>query len=158
MSHIKQIAFAFFIISHIHCANKDVDAETNGIDEKEFIAVLDKFNESFKECDLETLNAMVADNYVHTNGNSKSIGKADWFNYLESRKKDLESGNLEVLEYKMDETAIEFYDNLAIVTAKISVENKKQDTVQNNEYRVTNIWVKENGIWKRAGFHDGKIK
>ena len=58
----------------------------------------------------------------------------------------------------MDQTTIQFYESTAIVTARIIVTSYKLEEQQENEYRITNIWVKENGDWKRAGFHDGKIR
>lgn len=119
---------------------------------------IDKFNEAFKNGNNEVLQSMVTENYMHTNGNSKSIGKTDWFNYLSKRENEIRSGNLEVIEYKLNETKMEFYGSVAIVTGKISVSNKKNNEIQKNEYRITNIWVNESGKWKRAGFHDGKIK
>ncbi len=63
---------------------------------------------------------MITDNYVHTNGNSKSIAKVDWIAYLKRRKVALANGDLIVEDYKMDETEIQFYDDMAIITAKIS--------------------------------------
>lgn len=50
------------------------------------------------------------------------------------------------------------YDDLAIVTAKIVISIVKSGRDHENEYRTTNVWIKEEGDWKRAGFHDGKIK
>ena len=53
---------------------------------------------------------------------------------------------------------IEYYKKMAIVTGKVVVSNKDKGEIKNNEYRITNLWVNANGSWKRAGFHDGKIK
>lgn len=46
---------------------------------------IDKFNRAFKECDIEQLETLITDDYLHTNGNSKSIGKDAWIGYLEKR-------------------------------------------------------------------------
>ena len=114
-------------------------------------------NTAFQTGDVATLEAMITASYQHTNGSSKAIGKEAWLNYLRKRKKAIDSGELEVLGYEMSELGIEFYGATAIVTAKVSVKNKTEDGTVNNAYRVTNIWINESGVWKRAGFHDGKI-
>lgn len=58
----------------------------------------------------------------------------------------------------MSDPQVEFHGKTAVLTAKIKVTATNKGTVTENEYQVTNIWVKESGVWKRAGFHDGKIK
>lgn len=122
------------------------------------IKQIETFNNAFKEGNTELLASMITDNYVHTNGNSKAIHKENWINYLSKRQKEIESGELTVRNYEMKDTEIQLYQETAIVTSKIIVSTVKSDRLHQNEFRVTNIWVLENGIWKRAGFHDGKIK
>lgn len=140
-------------LSLFYCAD-----EKSEITPEKLSEAIRKFNKAFQDGNNEVLESMVTENYLHTNGNSKSIGKKDWFNYLTKREKEIKSGSLEVLEYKLDEMKMEFSGNLAIVTGKISVTIKKKEGIQKNEYRITNIWISESGKWKRAGFHDGKIK
>ena len=122
------------------------------------ITSIEKFNIAFAQSDLKVLDSMTTANYLHTNSSSKAIGKKDWFNYLEKRNKQLESGAIEVLDYTLDETKIEYHGNSAIVTGRVTVVTKDSIGSKKNQYRITNLWVYENGTWKRAGFHDGKIK
>jgi len=147
--------FSFFIQN---CKN-ETDTKPSLDEEKEnLIERIEEFNSAFKDCKIEKLEAMITNNYLHTNSNSKSIGKADWLTYLANRKTELSSGNLVVKNYKMSETEVKIYDNTAILTAKISFSSIKSGERKENEIRITNVWVKEQGIWKRAGFHDTRIK
>ncbi len=116
------------------------------------------FNQAFKESNVAKLESMIVDRYIHTNSTSKPIDKDTWLAYLHKRKEEIETGNLIVHTYDMQETNIQLYDTMAIVSAKISTSNTRNGNLNENEYRVTNIWVKEANSWKRAGFHDGKIK
>ncbi|MEM7104485.1 MAG: nuclear transport factor 2 family protein [Bacteroidota bacterium] len=127
-------------------------------DEGELLKAVHQFNVAFKDSDLAMLDSLTTPNYIHTNGNSRAIRKADWFNYLEKRQSQLSDSTLVVKNYSMDEVRTEIYKDAAIVTAKISVDSDKEGNNSENKYRVTNFWVRENGQWKRAGFHDGKIK
>ncbi len=116
------------------------------------------FNEAFQQGNVVALDSLTTEQYWHTNGNSKAIGKKDWFSYLDKRAKEITSGNLEVIDYEMTEREIKVYGDMAIVTGKIEVTQKASGEIQKNAYRVTNIWIHLDGSWKRAGFHDGKIE
>ena len=156
---LLKILLIFFLASCLSlCSDKHKNNEESKITKEGLLAAINKFNNAFQEGNTSTLETMITSNYLHTNGNSKSIGKRDWFNYLSKRENRIKSGNLQVIDYSMEETAIEFYGNIAIVTGKIIVTNKENEKVKKNQYRITNVWVNEFGNWKRAGFHDGKIE
>ncbi|MDO5981844.1 nuclear transport factor 2 family protein [Flavivirga spongiicola] len=159
MKLFKTFLTFILVVTLSQCVNKEATQEKTKIDlEQQLLESIDKFNKAFQEGNVKVLESMITENYLHTNGNSKSIRKKDWINYLSKREKEIQSGNLEVIEYKLSETEIELYGNTAMVTGKVTVSNKKSSDIKNNEYRITNIWVYESGAWKRAGFHDGKIK
>ncbi|MEO1484702.1 MAG: nuclear transport factor 2 family protein [Bacteroidota bacterium] len=126
--------------------------------QKELLWTIEKFNKAFAQGDLATLDSLTTANYLHTNSNSKVIGKADWFNYLKKRSTSLESGEITVLRYELDQTKIEYHGASAIVTGRVTVVVRDSLGTKENQYRITNLWVYEDGIWKRAGFHDGKIQ
>ena len=159
MSYIKLfflaiIALCFYACSNSNSASKLSKSESSKI---ALIEALNTFNEAFRKGDVKILESMITQNYVHTNGNAKSIGKETWLNYLQKREQEIDSGKLEVLNYQMVEQEIILHGDMAIVTGKVEVSNKREEAIQENAYRITNIWVNENGTWKRAGFHDGKI-
>jgi len=155
---MKMFTLCFLIVLSnlmISCMNTTPDPVDQ---EKQLLATVHEFNQAFKEGNIEKLEAMITDDYHHTNGNSKPISKEDWIGYLTKRSVQIANGDVKVNAYQMEETDIKFHDNTAILTAKITVSTSKADTTQQNQYRVTNIWVCQDGIWKRAGFHDGKIE
>ena len=158
MNFFKIFLIIILAFNFSFCTEKETANKQSEITKEKLLNTIKKFNRAFQEGNNAVLESMVTENYLHTNGNSKSIGKKDWFNYLSKRENEIKSENLEVIEYKLDEMEMEFYGNMAIVTGKIVVSNKRKGEIQENEYRITNIWVNESGNWKRAGFHDGKIK
>jgi len=151
--------FSFLVLILIQSCSTNTNNKPSLDQEKEILlSRIEQFNSAFKSGDVEQLELMITNKYLHTNSNSKSIRKNDWITYLQKRKKEIASGVLIVSEYKMNETEIEMYDDMAIVTAKISFSSTRSDVQKENEIRITNVWVKEEGIWKRAGFHDTRIK
>ena len=120
---------------------------------------LKTFNLAFKNGDVAILKNMITDIYVHTNGSSKAIHKKDWITYLIKRKEELDKGDLVVNSYEMKEVEFIPYNNdLAIITGKIVTNFTKFGKTTSKQYRVTHVWVKENGIWKRTAFQDHRIK
>ena len=150
---ISQVLLLLIILTSQISTQSNISDEKSILQEK-----LDEFNTAFKYCDIDKLTSLTTENYLHTNGSSRPINKAIWLDYLNNRKKEIESGELKISRYEMQDTQIEIYNNIGIITAKIIVESIQSGVNRLNEYRVTNIWIKEDGIWKRAGFHDGEIK
>lgn len=140
----------------------DLDAAIENVikhitDKQNLAYSITTFNTAFKKGDVEKLESMITNNYQHTNGASKSIGKDAWLTYLKKRKKDIDDGNIVVTTYEMLETQLKLYDGFAIVTAKIKTTFTLDGKPKENQYRVSHIWVEEGSTWKRAGFHDSKI-
>ncbi|WP_062058273.1 nuclear transport factor 2 family protein [Aquimarina longa] len=153
MKKEKQL-LVLFLITVFNLAGQENKAITS---ETTLLNTISVFNKAFKEGDVTKLESMITDNYIHTNGSSKSIGKTMWLAYLKKRKKTIRNGDLVVNAYEMKEMQSELYDNFAIITAKIMTTITKGGTVEENQYRVSHVWVKENNVWKRAAFHDTNI-
>ncbi len=119
---------------------------------------IEAFNEAFVSGDTTKLASMITDNYVHTNSSWKSFGKEKWLSYMKTRRNKLDDGILRINEYTMDEYSVEPFENTALVTARIISKGTENDISFEKSFRVTNLWVFENGSWKRAAFHDTLIK
>ncbi|MEX0315016.1 MAG: nuclear transport factor 2 family protein [Allomuricauda sp.] len=126
--------------------------------EDALIPTIERFNNAFAQSDLVTLDGLVTDDYIHTNSTSKAITKESWFQYLNKRDKEIQTGTLVIKTYEMSDLNVEYHANSAIVTGKVSIMYTKEGKSAENEYRITNVWVFQDEGWKRAGFHDGKIK
>ena len=158
----KNHQFTVFILAVIvlvcSCVRVSEPGNSN-LDDKVVLEVkIKEFNEAFKKADIDRLTELIADNYIHTNGNSKPIGKEEWLKYLKGRKANIESGKLVISNYEMEELQITVHKNSAIVTAKVKSSGLRVSEFFVNEYRITNLWIKDGEYWKRAGFHDTKIK
>ncbi len=139
------------------CSNETRIKLSSLEEEKLLLSKVEEFNLAFKVCDLEKLHELVTEKYLHTNNKTKAIKKPAWFNYLKKRKLEIQNGILVVNEHYMDEIDLALYDDKAVVTGRMVVSTNKSGKRHENEYRVTHIWIKEDNIWKRAGFHDVRI-
>lgn len=155
LSHL--VGFMLITLSIAACDQSEPQQHTAEQEQQALLETVTAFNNAFQAGDVDQLQSMITDNYQHTNGTAQAIGKTTWINYLKRRQQEIASGELIVNSYEMQDTKIEMYDKVGIITARIVVSSTRSGQEQENEYRVTNIWVKDQGVWKRAGFHDGKI-
>lgn len=119
---------------------------------------IEQFNEAFAKGEFEQISQMISATYIHTNGTSPAIDRATWLAYIENRQTSIQSGDLVIHAYSMEELKITYHSNAAIVTGKVLVSQSREGQKEENAYRITQLWLVEEGEWKRAGFHDGKIE
>ena len=150
---MKQAYFLIIFSVFISC-----QSQTKTRHEESLNRAIDQFNEAFKTVDLATLNQMTTEQYSHTNGSSAPVNKSNWFNYLKKRKKQIDSGELQILQYDFKEIQYRIYENSAFVTGVIEIAGS-MDTIEfKRRIRVSHFWINENDQWKRAGFHDSRIE
>lgn len=118
---------------------------------------LARFDQAFVAADTAKLADMITPDYTHTNRERPPIGKDQWFDFISSRKKDIDSGKIEVLSYETSNIKITLLDQTAIVNARVDIQQKVDGKPMKVAYQVTHVWKNEEGIWMRAAFHDGKI-
>ena len=118
---------------------------------------IEAFNQAFATGNLAVLDSLTTERYIHTNSSDLAFRKDNWFGYLQNRTADIKEGNLLIDEYRLEEMNIEFYKESAIVTGQIYTSGTRNGEQFENKIRVSNFWVKEGEVWKRAGFHDSRI-
>ncbi len=149
---MKLFLFVFTFLFAFACSTKE-EPKSQTLE-----LAIEQFNEAYRIGNTDVLSKMITDNYTHTNGSWKSFGKEQWMSYMIKRQERLTSGGLVIDQYVMDELAIVFFENSAIVTARISTSGVEHNQPFSKQFRVTNIWVSQEGKWLRAGFHDSAIQ
>jgi len=158
MKTLTSILLAGIILGCFAC--KEVEQKQPSQEElkTELKEAINVFNQAFAEADTSLLRYMLTDDYQHSNSYYEAIGKETWLEYVGQRKADLDSGEMELLDYGMDQEQIQLIGNTGILSGRISVKSRLATDTMSATYRITNVWVKEDGKWKRAAFHDGRIK
>lgn len=126
--------------------------------EKEIRALLDRFGKAFVEADAATLEALLADDYAHTNSNGGTLNKTQWLDYIKTRSAELKSGRLRVDSYINDDLKIRIYGNTAVVTGRNTSRGAREGKAFSLQLRFTHVWVKQAGLWRRTAFHDSAIQ
>lgn len=151
MKNLYAIVFIMWLTS---CTvNVSSEAETDLLNQ-----TIEEFNLAFEKVDIEKLNQLTTDQYMHINGNNPAISKDAWMAYLVKRKGQLERGELVIYQYQFNEKKLVVYDRSAFVTGIIEVDGSLRNEKFSRKIRVSHFWIKENNQWKRAGFHDVRIE
>ncbi|MEQ9592734.1 MAG: nuclear transport factor 2 family protein [Cyclobacteriaceae bacterium] len=143
------------MILFTQCASRekvtpDLDSLSNTIRE---------FNQAFAKYDVDLLNDLTTENYLHTNGNSKPIEKEDWLSYLRKRRNKMEEGLLVITRYELSDTVLRVHSSTGvIVSGRMDIEGVEDQMPFFTSLRVTNFWVHGDTGWQRAAFHDTKIE
>lgn len=119
---------------------------------------LEAFSKAFVIADTAQLSKMLTENYLHSNNGAAPIGKSAWLQYIQSRKKALEKNTLHINDYQNEEVVIKIYNNTAIINGLNIAEGIENGKQFETKIRFTHTWVQEDGIWKRASFHDSVIE
>ena len=126
--------------------------------EHEVRAAVAKFGQAFLKADVEVLESLLTSEYIHVNGSSGNVSKRnEWLNWIESRRTELESGQLIISEYDTKDVVVKIYENVAIVTGTVYSSGNHNGEPFTSHVRFTNTWVLINGEWYRAAFHDSPL-
>ncbi len=119
---------------------------------------VEKFGGAFLKADVSILKNLLCENYIHVNGSSGNvINKIDWLKFVESRRLLLDSGELVINSYKIQDLKVNLFGNAAIVTGIVESTGSRNGIPFISNIRFTNVWIIEDGNLRRASFHDSAI-
>ena len=125
--------------------------------EREVREAVERFGRAFAEADASALGPMLSEDYVHTNWDGAVLDKSGWLDYVRSRRAELESGALRIDAHTTDDLKVRLYGNVAVVTGRNTTRGERGGEAFTTRIRFTHVWVKVDGGWRRAAFHDSTI-
>ena len=126
--------------------------------EAELRIAIEAFGRAFREADVQELERLLSDEYVHVNGSSGNvIGREDWLEWVESRRAEIENGELSITEYRVEDLRIVFHGDTAIVVGAVFSSQVRNGASSTLRIRFSNTWLYEDSKWRRATFHDSLI-
>jgi len=114
---------------------------------------VDRFYGAFLAGDIATVEHLTADDYVQTDVNGKVQDKAAWLaEYYRPIVAHMKTGEFkwELFERKIEQ--IRLYGKVAVLIGRTRLATKTSSKPR--ELRFTQVWVKRNGEWQRAIFHN----
>ena len=118
---------------------------------------VDRFGDAFLKADVDALDALLTDDYVHTNLSGTVLDKTRWLNYVKSREGEINSGKLKVDSYVNDGIVVRVYGDAAVVTGCNVTKGAREGQAFTTRLRFTQVRVKQSRRWRRAAFHDSAL-
>jgi len=116
------------------------------------------FGRAFVEADVPVVRSMLTEDYVHVNGGSGNvIDRERWLAWIASRRVELDRGDLVIDTYRVDEVKVEMHGETAIVTGVVHSTGRRRSEAFTSRIRFTNVWTEQDGVWRRAAFHDSRL-
>ena len=127
--------------------------------EHEVRAAVSAFGRAFVEADVSVLQSLLTKNYVHVNGLSGSVlNRDEWISWVVSRRAELDSGELVITTYSIEDVSVRIYGEAAVVTGVVHSSGQRNSALFASQVRFTNVWVSQGGMWRRAAFHDSPVR
>jgi len=116
------------------------------------------FGRAFAAADVATLQTLLAQDYVHVNGRSGSVlDRDEWLSWITSRRAELETGQLVIETYSVEDVKVEVYGDVSVVTGVVHSTGQRNGESFDSGIRFTNGWIKSGDAWRRAVFHDSPL-
>ena len=129
------IAFVLFACSYLDVAQSRV--------EKDLIALENRFNEALVRADLKTIEDIEADDLIFTDSSGMVTTKGD-------ELQSMRSGDVKFESIKMDNTRVQDFGNLAVVTGRLVEKAQYKDADISGTYRFTDVWAKRKAKWEHV--------
>ncbi len=126
--------------------------------EHEVRAAVSAFGRAFLEADASVLQSLLTKDYVHVNGLSGSVlNRDEWIKWVVSRRAELDSGELVITTYSIEDVRVQIYGEAAVVTGVVHSSGQRNSALFTSQVRFTNVWVNQRAVWRRAAFHDSLL-
>jgi uncharacterized protein (TIGR02246 family) len=146
------------LLAALLVAGAPADAEEKAKPPGEIVARVVALGEAYRDGDVEKLENLITAAYSHINDGSPPIGREEWLDANRERAKKIKDGSIKVESYKMSDVRVtRAASDAAIVTALVSAAETLNGERREYHVRATTFWVKEDGEWKRAAFHDSPV-
>jgi len=126
--------------------------------EKELRLAVSDFGRAFASADVSALQLLLTEDYTHVNGSSGNVITRDqWLGWVASRRAELDAGTLVIETYTVEDLRVQLYGETAVVSGIVRSRGLNGGTPFDSNIRFTNVWVLEEGVWRRAAFHDSRL-
>ena len=123
----------------------------------EVLKAVDEFYKAFLAGDIETVTRMTADDYLQTDVNGQVQDKAAWLaHYYEPMVRGVKAGTFKWEVFERKDIKVRRYGDVAVLIGRTRLKRNGPNSVA-RELRFTQVWVKREGRWQRAVFHNALL-
>lgn len=112
---------------------------------------------AFLKHDIATIDRILADDYVGTDGRGIVTNKAQELEEARPRKPGDASPPFVILDETVVDIKVRSYGDVAIANGRVIEKIKTQAGEAEIQYRRTTVWVNREGRWQCVSFHGSRI-
>jgi ketosteroid isomerase-like protein len=148
----RSVTPVILLLSCCASCGRHLDATT------EVRAAIMAFGTAYSRADTATLRTLLAADYVHVNGGSgATLDRERWLDWIGTRRAKLEAGTLQIRSYELTDLDVRVHGQAVVATGTVHATGVEDGTPFASRLRFTNVWVYEEGRWRRAAFHDSPV-
>jgi ketosteroid isomerase-like protein len=161
---MKRILQLYVFLLAIGCAisqaqSPDKKQASTTSAESEVQQAIDKYYQAFYAGDVETVKRMTRDDYLQTDVYGNVQDKATWIaEYYIPLAERIKAGGLKLDAPKPSDLQMRRYGNVAVVIGRTTLKSSVvSGQAKPRDLRFTQVWVKSNGEWQRAVYHNAWV-
>ncbi len=145
--------FLLHLVGSVSLAQSSDRQSSKISDEAEVRKAVDKFYEAFLAGDLETVKRMTAEDYLQTDVNGKVQNKSAWLDeYYLPIIAQMKTGQFKWDAFERKNIQLRRYGKVAVLIGRTAF--KDSGSGKTRELCFTQVWIKRDGEWQRAVFHN----
>ncbi len=113
--------------------------------------------QAYRDSDVDAVDALIAKDYVHTNGGNPPGSRASYLAWNRTRAERLRQGRWRLDKYEVSELQVSLLGTVAVVTGRVAAKGARDGRPWSSDIRFTQLWTEEDGVWRRAAFHDAAV-
>jgi ketosteroid isomerase-like protein len=119
--------------------------------EQQLIRLKHEMGQAYVSRDIGALERLYADDYTVTDSEGTTTNKTQEIDRLRSGKSTYEATSYEDVKVRV-------YGDTAIVAGRGTVKGRNATGPFHTEYHSTNVFVKQNGVWRAVAAHISGVK
>ena len=121
--------------------------EKSSSDEQQVIQIEHEWIDAFVQADTETLERILADDFIFTDPAGNILTKAEWI-------EDMTNGSLKFESIQIDDLKVRvFGDAAAVANGRTTVKAQSKEGGFNGKFCYTVMYLKRNGRWQPVAEH-----
>ena len=115
--------------------------ENTADDEQQVRQLEHEWIEAFLQGDTETLDRILADDFIFTDPEGRLLTKPEWI-------ADITSGELTFESIHIDDLQVRMYGDAAVANGRVTVKAQSKEGGFEGQYCYTDMYVKRDGRWQ----------
>ncbi len=157
MNKLTGVILLLLMIGTSAPAQTTVRESKHGRVEQRLVQLERDWSAAFLRHDTATIDRILADDYVGTDGRGIITNKAQEIEEAKAPRPADPSPPFVILDETVTDLKVRIYGDVGVVNGRVIEKIKSRGKESEIQYRRTTVWVKRQGRWQCVSFHGSRI-